>query len=620
MKRKKSGNIIDKVVDFFANLKNEFLLLSTPQKVAVSAVAGILFITIVGGIIIIAMFSGSDEPDDNSDSTSVSGVTQQDDDYDPDEFEIDAEDNEFVLSETEDAGEDYLLNSMFIGDSNTIGFEQFLPLENVIGVESMGIQSLASERAVYYEGSDTGQTIPYAVAAQQPQRVFITMGTNNLVGVSTEQFIANYEKAVDAILESWEYCDIIIVTIPPLAQSTSNPNLSQKTVDQFNLGLLEMVERRGWKLLNTTSLLKGDDGYIKAQYITSDGIHLTSDAHNAILDFASTHALESDDRRPQPLAAQPERKQPPDVPDTSSSSSSSSSSSQNLGAASQGEIEKLKLAVTNGKKKLAEAFSSTTGDGSDLTAGDVASGWVPKAIYDALSATIAKGESLIAATEPSAAEVITAEASINSAITNFSNSIKTVVDKSDVQIAREALVASLTTAKTTLASAVANDDPSLVPVGTQCVPLAIWNTLQSAIANGDAVNGDSASTVDNLETAKTLVDSNVVTFTSNIKPGTLDQALDNAIINLNSAITTANNAKSGITQADTAPTTVGTKWTTTAAFTALNNAITAAEAARSLTSATDISAATATLNSAVATFSSTVQTVVATSTPAPSTP
>ncbi len=619
MKKRKQNNILDSIKDFFINLKEEFLMLSTGQKVAVSTVAGLLFVVIVGSIILIAVFSDSGELVDDpssgstSDSTSTSGI---DDSYDPTEFDIDEQGSASILAETEDAGEDYLLNSMFLGDSNTVGFAEFglLPLENVVGVESMGIQSVASQNVVYYEGSDTAYDIPYAVAAQQPQRIYMTYGTNNLIGVSPDQFVANYVNAVNAILAEWEYCDVIIVTVPPIGETTSNPNLSQKTVDQFNLALVDMVEENGWKLLNTTTLLKGDNGYIKSQYVNADGIHLTSDAHKAILDFASTHALETDDRRPQPLAAQPERKDPPADASSTSTSSSSESSSTNPGAASQGEIEKLKLAVANGKKKLLEAVASSTGDGSDLTGADVGKDWVPEAIYTTLSTAVATGEELLAQTEPTATSVISSEAAINSAITNFDANIKTGVDKTPVQIAREELVAEITAAKTTLVSAVSSDDPATVPKDKQSVPVAIYNALDNAIKNAESVNNTASSTETNLQDAKGILNAAKITFTGAMVPGTGltqdEQNLINAKAELTATINEATAAKNGITIAESAPTTPGTRWVTSAVSSALDTAITNANTAHTTaTTADDVNKAQLSLKTAIATYNSAIATV-----------
>ncbi len=551
MKKRNNKTFMDKLKGFFANLKDEFMMLSTAQKVVVSAVSGLLLVAIVGGVIVIAVFSGDSEPapseSDSSDPTSASDSVQ--DNYDPDEFIIETVDNPYILAETEEAGEDYLLNSMLIGDSNTVGFASFLPLENVVGIEGMGIQSVASHRGVYYIGSDTAQTIPYAIAAQQPQRVYISFGTNNLVGVSSEQFITQYENAIAAILEAWEYCDIIVVTIPPIAQGTTNPNVNQKTIDQFNLELVTMVEENDWKLLNTTEVLKGDNGYIKSEYVASDGYHLVSAGHEAILDYINTHTFETEDRRPQPLDTQPKRANPPAVEEEPDDSDSSSSSQ--VGVATAGEIEKLKLAVTNGKTKLTESASSATGDGSDLSAGDVARSWVPKTVYDALDTAIKAGEALIAATNPLATEVITAEATINANIKIFDQNKKTEVTLTEEQKAKNTLTALVATAKTTLASATATDQAAadIEVSATKYVPTAIYNLLATSITEAEAIIAKTTPTITELNDITTKLTNANGSFQSSTFTGTKPagpteaELLATAKSDLSAAITAANTAQ-----------------------------------------------------------------------------
>ncbi len=586
-----------KIKGFFSNLKNEFLLLSTAQKIVISAVSGILLVSIVGGIIVIAVFSGDSVPveSESPGSEDSEGITEPEMvPYDPDEFVIEQE-NPNILAETDPAGEDYLLNSMFIGDSNTVGFASngFLPLENVVGIEGMGIQSVPSHRGVYYMGSDTAQTIPYAIAAQQPHRIFINFGTNNLVGVTTEQFIANYEKAIAAILEAWEYCDIIVTTIPPVTEqaNNTNSNVSQKVVDQFNLALVDMVEANDWMLLNTTTLLKDEDGFLKAQYAASDGYHLVAAAHEAIIDFANTHVYETEDRRPQPLQAQPTRRNPPaPVVEEDDDESESTSSSTEPGIATAGEIERLKLAVSNGKKKLAESTPSPAGDGSDLAAAVIAASWVPQSVYDALNAAIASGEQLIASSSTAqATAVITAEATINSQISVYQQSKKTEATVSAELVAKQALQNSINTANTTLASATTTTvtDPAQLDKDKVFVNATYYTALQTAINEANAVVSNDGATVDQINAAKSTVDTAVNNYNTNKITGQKETVVPVNKDALNNAIAAANGTVGAtVASADGATIPPGQFWATQVNIDAYKGIIAAAQAVYNNASAT----------------------------------
>lgn len=93
---------------------------------------------------------------------------------------------------------------------------------------------------------------------------------------------------------------MIVAAIPPIPQDHSNyPNMSQETINEFNLALVKMCQKNGYKFLNISELLMGEDGYGQARYYQQGDIHLKKDALNGIMDYARTHAWTgTEDRRP----------------------------------------------------------------------------------------------------------------------------------------------------------------------------------------------------------------------------------------------------------------------------------------------------------------------------------
>ena len=94
--------------------------------------------------------------------------------------------------------------------------------------------------------------------------------------------------------------DIIVNSIPPIGQQHSNQSLTQTQVDEFNKALVEMCKEKGWKFLNSAEALKDSTtGYAKAGYVeTSDGIHLTRTAMDALFTYVRTHSYITEDDRP----------------------------------------------------------------------------------------------------------------------------------------------------------------------------------------------------------------------------------------------------------------------------------------------------------------------------------
>ena len=205
-----------------------------------------------------------------------------------------------LLTETADAGTDYLNDTLFLGDSNTVRLYNngLISLQQFCAKEGIGTQVALSEGIVTFKKDSNHYTIPQAVAMMKPRRVVMTFGTND-TGMEVPDFIAHYTALIQTIQQSYPYTDIIVNTVPPVPADHSNyPHMDQARIDDFNMALLEMCEQLGVRFLNSAEALKGSDGYGIADYYTSGDIHLKSAGLKAVLNYLRTHALQTEDRRP----------------------------------------------------------------------------------------------------------------------------------------------------------------------------------------------------------------------------------------------------------------------------------------------------------------------------------
>ena len=205
-----------------------------------------------------------------------------------------------LLTETADAGTDYLNDTLFLGDSNTVRLYNngLISLQQFCAKEGIGTQVALSEGIVTFKKDPNHYTIPQAVAMMKPRRVVMTFGTND-TGMEVSDFIAHYTALIQAIQQSYPYTDIIVNTVPPVPADHSNyPHMDQAKIDDFNMALLDLCEQLGVRFLNSAEALKGSDGYGIADYYTSGDIHLKSAGLKAVLSYLRTHALQTEDRRP----------------------------------------------------------------------------------------------------------------------------------------------------------------------------------------------------------------------------------------------------------------------------------------------------------------------------------
>ena len=202
-----------------------------------------------------------------------------------------------LLTETADAGTDYLNDTLFLGDSNTVRLYNngLISLQQFCAKEGIGTQVALNEGIVTFKKDSNHYTIPQAVAMMKPRRVVMTFGTND-TGMEVSDFIAHYTALIQAIQQSYPYTDIIVNTVPPVPADHSNyPHMDQAKIDDFNMALLALCEQLGVRFLNSAEALKGSDGYGIADYYTSGDIHLKSAGLKAVLNY-----LRPADRGPPP--------------------------------------------------------------------------------------------------------------------------------------------------------------------------------------------------------------------------------------------------------------------------------------------------------------------------------
>ena len=275
------------------------------SKVHIAMIAGsVLTVILVVALVLMGIFGG-EKPVEN----------EIDNRYDKNREALDVEQlGNTILARTEDAGQEYVDSTLFIGDSNTVRSMAYghTTWDNVVAAISMGVQHITSLEMTYFEGYANPVTVPEAVKIIQPQRIIITYGTNNTVGYSVDNFISMYKEGLDAIHEAYPYADIIINAIPPIDKERENLTVTMQTIDKFNKALSEMAQEEGYKFLNSSEALKDEDtGFAKKDYTIGDGIHLSKLGMDALFEYIRTHAYITEDTRPKPLKEVPARKETP---------------------------------------------------------------------------------------------------------------------------------------------------------------------------------------------------------------------------------------------------------------------------------------------------------------------
>ena len=213
-----------------------------------------------------------------------------------------------ILKESEDAGKEYVDNTLFLGDSNTVRFMEFTDddgntytsKDNTIAVVGMGVQAIDSLECM--EFSTGTYTMVDSVKILQPQRIIITFGTNNLTGANTaetrNEFIESYTKQLKEIQEVYPSVNIIVNSLPPITSTTVYTKLDAQEILAWNEAMVKMCEENGWHYLNSSEVLADQTtGYALDGMMDQDGLHLSKQGISTLFSYIRTHAYISEDTR-----------------------------------------------------------------------------------------------------------------------------------------------------------------------------------------------------------------------------------------------------------------------------------------------------------------------------------
>ena len=175
----------------------------------------------------------------------------------------------------------YQRKIIFAGDSicEGIGYEGSYPHMHLN----------AKKKTVAYRGLNTvtfhtkrifkGRTGLQKLIAENPYRVYIMLGMNEIHYRKVSQMLAEYKDMVQAIRQSCPNTDIVFCAISPVtkAERIRHPGMWQISV--FNKKLKKMAQKMGTTYFDYTDFLKDSKGYLKTQYASADGYHWKTPAY-----------------------------------------------------------------------------------------------------------------------------------------------------------------------------------------------------------------------------------------------------------------------------------------------------------------------------------------------------
>jgi lysophospholipase L1-like esterase len=192
---------------------------------------------------------------------------------------------------------DYIEDTIFIGDSRTVGLKtySYVKAENVYALNGQNHQSARSEAFVNL-GTGRLLTVAQAIAVTKPKRMVVSYGINGISStfMSHDTFFNQYSLLIDELKAASPNSIIIIQSILPVSNSyeyKSQYKITNDKIDSYNVTLKNLAKDKGCKYLDTSGVLKDGNNCLLSEYDSGDGLHFDSQTYAVLLQYLDQHRI-----------------------------------------------------------------------------------------------------------------------------------------------------------------------------------------------------------------------------------------------------------------------------------------------------------------------------------------
>ena len=184
----------------------------------------------------------------------------------------------------------------FLGDSLTQGMQLYdtgLPNAHFCAYKGVGPNAVVNNTTC--RRADGEKEVPMeALASQQPQALYILLGTNVLTADSDyTSFLTYYRLMLDMITQALPGTPVYVQSITPVrpevAAKKGHEGLNRDRLCRINDELAAVALEKNCYFLNLWEVLADENGDLKAEYAQPDGYHLKPEGYTAWVDYLCSH-------------------------------------------------------------------------------------------------------------------------------------------------------------------------------------------------------------------------------------------------------------------------------------------------------------------------------------------
>lgn len=192
-----------------------------------------------------------------------------------------------IVPELEVVDPSYFDNAVFVGDSLTIGIQNFSGFNSEF-LCAGGLNTETLETLILDNGMTVIETIE---EMEHIGKIYIMLGTNEVAFDDMSLFLTRYSGFIDKVRKKFPNVIVYIESIMPVTNDTSETTgITNESITLYNEQLLEMAKTKGCYYVDCHSYFEGPDGALPDD-IGSDGIHLGPEKYKEFADYLCAHAV-----------------------------------------------------------------------------------------------------------------------------------------------------------------------------------------------------------------------------------------------------------------------------------------------------------------------------------------
>lgn len=181
---------------------------------------------------------------------------------------------------------EHFSDSLFIGDSITVGFSAYgyIGENNVAAKVGLNPSSALTKEIEMPDGSV--KTVSARAAELQPKNVYIMLGSNGIQWLSNSSMLSSVSELSAEIKSADPDCSVYLLSIPPVTEVYNNENEGDimSRINDYNAELKNIAAQNGCGYIDITTPLQDSTGYFAPDLAEKDGIHFKGRCYTLVLD------------------------------------------------------------------------------------------------------------------------------------------------------------------------------------------------------------------------------------------------------------------------------------------------------------------------------------------------